>query len=73
MPTLTINFTADQASRIAAAYGDKIVHGGAPLTMAQFKAHLIAEMKSTVLSYETRQAHRAAVAAAPKPASIDPT
>ena len=72
MPTITIDLTGPQATRVAAAYGNYL-ELGAPADMAQFKAHIIKEIQNTVLAYEHREAINAAVAAVVPPASIDPT
>lgn len=72
MPTLTIDFTAPHATRLAAAYGAKMGLSG-PCNMAEFKAYLMKEFRSEVLAYETREAYNAAIAAAQVPSPIDPT
>jgi hypothetical protein len=72
MPTVTIDLTGPQAARVADAYGDKLGLG-VPVNMAQFKAHLIEEIKGVVRGYEHRVAINAAVAAVAPPEPIDPT
>jgi len=67
MPSLTITTTAEQASRLASAYGAKLGLGR-DATQAEVKAALIAEMKSVVRSYEAERAHRSVVI----PADIEP-
>lgn len=67
MPTLTIDFTAPQATRIAEAF--KTALGVETFTMADYKAWVIEHTKDVVREQEKR----VAVAAIPPPASFDPT
>ena len=70
MPSTTLNFTANQAQRIAAAVGANFTPPRAA-TEAEVKAVLVAHLKGLVHSYETQQAAIAAAdAVVPMP---DPT
>lgn len=65
MPTLTIEVTATQAQRIAAAYGELLTSPGEPIipaTMAQVRQALIEELKRVVSNYEHQQAVKQIVA-----------
>ena len=70
MPTMTITTTADQATRIAAAYGAKLNADGSPASAEQVRQDVIEHLRNVVRSYETAQA---AAAAADAVGSIDPT
>jgi len=67
MPTLTIEFTAAQATRIATAF--KRVFGKEDFTMAEYKDWVIMQTKSVVAQEE----ERAAAAALPPASDFDPT
>jgi len=70
MPTLTITTTADQASKIAAAFGAKY-DPPRDATAAEVKADVIEYIKGIVQSHRTQQAANAAAdAVVPMP---DPT
>jgi len=60
MPSITLTFTTDHATRIAAAYGKKLSLEG-PATVADVKAALVAEIRSVVRGVEAEEAHRAVV------------
>lgn len=68
MPTLTIDLTAQQATRVAAAMGSwKPIVGSdppamewVPATMQEARAKVIAFMKEEVRRYEREQAAKAA-------------
>lgn len=68
MPTLSITVTAEQAARIAEAYGANYIPPR-DATMAEVKTALIEELKRVVRNHERDKAHRAAVI----PADIEPT
>ena len=67
MPTLTIDFTAPQATRIAAAF--KTALSVENFTMADYKQWVIDQTKHLV----HQQEKRSAVAALPAPGTFDPT
>ncbi len=67
MPTLTIDFTNAQATRISTAF--KTVLGRETFTMADYKAWVIEHTKDVVLQEEKR----AAVAALPPVTTFDHT
>lgn len=67
MPTLTIDFTAAQATRIATAF--KAAYKVDTFTMADYKQWVIARTKDLVHEEEKR----VAVAAVPPPSSFEPT
>lgn len=69
MPTLTITTTADQAQRIAAAFGSKLGLQGSA-NAEQVRQDVIQYIRNTVRSHETEQAAKAAADAV---GSIDPT
>ena len=66
MPTLTIDFTNAQATRIATAF--KAVLGVETFNMADYKAWVIEHTKDVVLQEEKR----AAQLAIPAPSAFDP-
>lgn len=67
MPTLTIDFTAPQATRIVEAF--KAALKVDVFTMSDYKAWVIAQTKYLVHEQEKR----AAAAALPAPGVFDPT
>lgn len=68
MPTLTINFTAPQAARIAAAVGDKLSLGR-PATELEVWRWFVDRGRAAVQDYEREQDMKAI---APR-AAFDPT
>ena len=68
MPLITINITAQQATRLAAAW-QKQFDMDAPPTLADVRQHLVRELKAIVHSGEKKAAEEAASA----PAPFDPT
>lgn len=67
MKTLTIEFTAGQATRIATAF--KAIMNRENFTMADYKQWVIAMTRDTVAAQEAR----VAAAALPPVADFDPT
>ena len=67
MPTLTIDFTAPQTTRMATAF--KTALGVDTFTMADYKAWVIQQTKYVVHQEEKRSA----VVALPAPSAFDPT
>lgn len=67
MPTMSITTTAPQASRVAAAFGNKLGLGR-NATEAEIKAATIDFLRAVTLNYEYEQA-RAAISSTP----LDPT
>lgn len=67
MPTLTIDFTAPQATRIQTAF--KTALNVETFTMTDYKQWVIAQTKAVV----KQQEERAAAAALPPPSEFDPT
>jgi hypothetical protein len=63
MPTLSLTYTAPQANRIAAYYGD-LLGLGRDATAAEIKAEIWNTQRLGVAAYEKRKAEIAAIATA---------
>jgi hypothetical protein len=59
MPQMILDFTVEQAQRMAAAFGTAIPPGDTPATAAQVEAQIKHYIKQRVLAHEREAAIRA--------------